>query len=300
MTYELRNAGMTGGMLAAPGPATLAECGPDSLYQGFIFSLEAAQSYRVWAGGHEMELVLPAGGGVLRFRESGAPAPTVATVSGRITNQDGIPIPEGAVVSVQIQDTSLADAPATVIGEQIITGASQFPVSYRVVYDPADIIENHSYTMRARVTGSEGILLFINDTSIPVITRGNPTQDVEIPVIEVGSSSVGQASVSGAVTFEDSSALPDGTTVTIQIQDTSLADTLATVIGEQVISDATQFPIPYEVTYNPNLIVENHTYTMSCRITGSDGSLLFINDTSIPVITRDFPSEDVQIPVIEV
>jgi putative lipoprotein len=214
----------------------------------------------------------------------------VATVSGSITNQDGVSIPDGAVITVQIQDTSLADAPAKVIGEQIITGASQFPVSYRVVYDPADIVENYSYTMRARVTGSEGILLFINDTSIPVITRGNPTQDVEIPVIEVGSSSVGQASVLGAVTFEGSSALPDGATVTIQWQDTSLADAPATVIGEQVISDATQFPIPYEVTYNPNLIVENHTYTMSCRIGGSDGGLLFINDTSIPVITRAYPA----------
>jgi len=97
MTYELRNAGMTGGMLAQPGPTTLAECGSDSLYQGFIFSLEAAQDYRVWAGGYEMELVLPAGGGVLRFRDADAPTPKVATVSGMITNHDGFPIPEGAV-----------------------------------------------------------------------------------------------------------------------------------------------------------------------------------------------------------
>jgi putative lipoprotein len=186
MSFELNNAGMTGGMLAMPGPTTLAECGPDSLYDGFVNALTAAQSYRVWAGGSELELVLPAGGGVLLLRDASAPAPSSATVSGMITNQDGAPIPEGATVSVQIQDTSLADAPAEVIGEQIITGATQFPIPYGVSYDPGQIVDNHTYTMSARITGSDGGLLFINDTSIPVITRGNPTEDVEIPVIQVG------------------------------------------------------------------------------------------------------------------
>ena len=78
MSYELNNAGMTGGMLAQPGPTTLAECGPESLYNAFISSLQAAQSYRVWAGGNEMELVLPAGGGELLFRNADAPANPMA------------------------------------------------------------------------------------------------------------------------------------------------------------------------------------------------------------------------------
>ncbi len=34
--------------------------------------------------------------------------------------------------------------------------------------------------------GSDGSLLFINDTTIPVITRGNPTENAEIPVIQLG------------------------------------------------------------------------------------------------------------------
>ena len=65
MSYELRQAGMAGGMLAQPGPVTLAECGPDSYSQSFINSLMAAQNYKVRAGGNTMELVLPAGGGSL-------------------------------------------------------------------------------------------------------------------------------------------------------------------------------------------------------------------------------------------
>ncbi|MGD2050322.1 MAG: YbaY family lipoprotein, partial [Chloroflexota bacterium] len=175
-----------GGMLAQTGVMTLAECGPDSLSDPFIASLQAAQNYRVWAGGNEMELVLPAGGGVLLFRDASAPTSGGATVSGMITNQEGAPIAEGATVSVQIQDTSLADAPAEVIGEQVISDATGFPIAYEVAYDPGQIVENNQYTMSARITGNDGSLLFINDTAILVITRDNPAEDVEIPVIQVG------------------------------------------------------------------------------------------------------------------
>ena len=110
-----------------------------------------------------------------------------SNVSGEITFQGGSGIPDDATISVQIQDTSLADAPADVIGEQVIDDAGDFPVSYEVSYDPDQIVDNHTYTMSARITGSDGSLLYINDTSIPVITNGNPTEDVEIPVIQVGS-----------------------------------------------------------------------------------------------------------------
>ena len=63
MNYELRRSGMVGGMLAQPGPMTLAECGPDSRYNEFINNIMASQDYRVRAGGGTAEIVLPAGGG---------------------------------------------------------------------------------------------------------------------------------------------------------------------------------------------------------------------------------------------
>jgi heat shock protein HslJ len=189
MPYEISNAGMTGSMLAQPGPTTLAACGPESLSESFAASLQAAQSYRVWAGGNEMELVLPAGGGFLQFRDADAPeipSSKGAAVTGMVTNVDNAVIPAGATTSIQIQDTSLADAPAQVIGEQIIKESAQFPIAYQVDYDPSEIIDNHTYTMRVRIESTDGSLLFINDTAIPVITNGNPTENVEIPVIQVG------------------------------------------------------------------------------------------------------------------
>ena len=54
-----------------------------------------------------------------------------------------------------------------------------------MAYDPDEIVDNHTYSMNVRIEDADGSLLFINDTHIPVITNGNPTSDVEVPVIEV-------------------------------------------------------------------------------------------------------------------
>jgi hypothetical protein len=89
--YELNNAGMTGGMLVEPGSLTAPDCGLDSLAAGFVNALAAAQSYAVWAGRNEMQLILPAGGGILLLRDANAPAPEggQACVSGTIIYIEG-------------------------------------------------------------------------------------------------------------------------------------------------------------------------------------------------------------------
>ena len=225
-----------------------------------------------------------------------------SSVTGEITFEGNSNIPEDVTVSVQIQDTSLAGAPAEVIGKQIITDATEFPIPYDVSYDSDQIIDNHTYTMRARIEAAAGSLLYINDTAIPVITRDNPTEDVEIPVIEVVSAGGGGgAAVTGEVVYAQRIALPEDAIVTVQIQDTSLADAPAKVIGEQVIeTNGRQVPIPYSVSYDPDVIDERFTYTMSARITNGAGDLLWINDTAIPVITQGNPTEGVVIPVVQV
>lgn len=109
-----------------------------------------------------------------------------AEVTGTIILPDGATVPAGATISVKVEDTSLADAPATVIGEQTIEGEGQeSPIEFAVPYDPADIQDNHMYGMNVRIEDENGSLLFINDTHIPVITGGAPTEDVVVPVIEV-------------------------------------------------------------------------------------------------------------------
>jgi putative lipoprotein len=107
--------------------------------------------------------------------------------------------------------------------------------------------------------------------------------------------------VSGTVTYRERMALPPGTLVNVQLQDVSLADAPATVIGEQdIVIEDEQVPIPFEIAYDPDDIEDNHTYVVRAEIRDADGSLLFTTDTSYPVITRDNPTEGVEIVVVAV
>ncbi len=110
-----------------------------------------------------------------------------AAVTGDVTYLQRSALPDDAVVTVQLQDVSLMDVAAQVLGEQIIeTDGKQVPFPYEVEYDEDEIIDNHTYSMSARITDGEGNLLFISDTANPVITNGNPTSDVEIVTVPVG------------------------------------------------------------------------------------------------------------------
>jgi putative lipoprotein len=107
------------------------------------------------------------------------------SVTGTVTYLVRIALPEDAVVTVRLQDISLADAPAELIGEQVIeTKGKQVPIPYEIEYDATQIKENNAYSISACIEDSSGKLLFISDTVYPVITRGNPTSDVEVLVVQ--------------------------------------------------------------------------------------------------------------------
>jgi putative lipoprotein len=99
---------------------------------------------------------------------------SASRVTGTVTYMQRIALPPSATVKVQLVDVSRADAPATVLGEQIITaGGKQVPFSFEIPYDPAKIDQRFSYAVQARIEDA-GRLLFINDTRYSVITRGAP------------------------------------------------------------------------------------------------------------------------------
>ena len=223
-----------------------------------------------------------------------------ATVSGNIVSQESVTLPDGATIQVQIQDVSVADAPAKVIGEQTIDGSSQsLPIPYEVSYDPSDIDDRFSYSMSVRIEDADGNLIYISDTNTPVITNGNPTENVDINVVPVGSPST--ASVTGNIVSQENVTLPDGATIQVQIQDVSVADAPAKVMGEQTIDGSGKsLPIPYEVSYDPSDIDDRFSYSMSVRIEDGDGNLIYISDTNTPVITNGNPTENVNINVVPV
>ena len=67
------------------------------------------------------------------------------------------------------------------LGEQVVTPTGQVPIPFEISYDPAQIDERMSYAVQARIEVG-GQLMFISTQAYPVITRGNPSRDLEILV----------------------------------------------------------------------------------------------------------------------
>jgi len=109
-----------------------------------------------------------------------------ANLTGTVTYLQGSALPEDAVVTVQIQDVSRADAPAEIIGEQVLNSPGQPPIPFEIPYNPTQIKASRRYTVRAEIRDSAGALLFTTDSAIPVLSQGNPTENVEILVVPAG------------------------------------------------------------------------------------------------------------------
>lgn len=116
---------------------------------------------------------------------AGAAATMSATVSGTVTYLVRMALPPDANVDVSINNAQLADAPPEMTLLATIsfpTEGKQVPIPYVLPYDPTKVQEGALYSIRARITDATGRLLFTSTTAIPVITQGNPTENVEILV----------------------------------------------------------------------------------------------------------------------
>jgi uncharacterized lipoprotein YbaY/heat shock protein HslJ len=108
-----------------------------------------------------------------------------AVVMGNVVSTSGMELPEDTVLYVRLSDLSLSDAEAQLIAEQVITGASEFPIPYAVMYNPKEIVDSHTYAINVRIEDSSGKLLFINPTAYHVITGGNPSEiDVIVEAVQ--------------------------------------------------------------------------------------------------------------------
>ncbi|MCO5190384.1 MAG: YbaY family lipoprotein [Anaerolineae bacterium] len=186
-TYKLDGTALTFNTLGA---TTLALCQEGSLDRQFLQLLGDTVAYVEADGKLILNLKMDAGNMVFK-REN---AETVVT--GSIVSAESAVLPEDAIIQVQIQDTSQADAPATVIGEQIMEAAgAQFPIGFKVAYNPSDVDQRFTYSMGVRITDASGKLIFVSDTVVPVITNGHPTSDVTINVVSVGQQEVNQPAI---------------------------------------------------------------------------------------------------------
>jgi putative lipoprotein len=127
--------------------------------------------------------------------QTAADKPTAASVKGTALYRERIAMLPGATFEATLLDVSKMDAPAEVVATARIENLGNPPYSFSLEYDPARIVENHSYTVRATIK-REGKPIFTSTESYPVITRGHP-QEVNIILHSVAPESTSQSELKG-------------------------------------------------------------------------------------------------------
>ncbi|KLN66369.1 MULTISPECIES: YbaY family lipoprotein [Vibrio] len=109
----------------------------------------------------------------------------VDTVTGTVAYRERIALPKGALITVTLQDVSLADAPAKIIAKhRFETNGAQSPFKFDLAYHTSKIDPRHRYSVSARIEVN-GKLRFITDTMYPVITDSEYTNNVDLRLVGV-------------------------------------------------------------------------------------------------------------------
>ncbi|QJP94084.1 YbaY family lipoprotein [Pseudomonas fluorescens] len=85
----------------------------------------------------------------------------------------------------------------------------------------------------------------------------------------------GKASLDGEVFYLQRIALPPSATLSVSLQDVSLADAPAVVLDEQKGPIKGQVPLPFHLSYDRTQVKPGHRYSVSARIE-VNGELMFI------------------------
>lgn len=85
----------------------------------------------------------------------------------------------------------------------------------------------------------------------------------------------GKVGLDGEVFYLQRIALPPSATLSVSLQDVSLADAPAVVLDEQKGPVKGQVPLPFHLSYDPAQVKPGHRYSISARIE-VNGELMFI------------------------
>ena len=104
-----------------------------------------------------------------------------ASLDGEVFYLQRIALPPTAILSVSLQDVSLADAPAVVLDEQRGPIKGQVPLPFHLSYDPVQVKPGHRYSVSARIE-VDGKLRFITTEHHSVQLNGKDLQPLKIRV----------------------------------------------------------------------------------------------------------------------
>jgi uncharacterized lipoprotein YbaY len=117
------------------------------------------------------------------------PAATSApatSVTGKLVFEATTPLPADAVAEINLVDITVESGEPQVVGSQQITiGSQASPIAFTVKYDASKINKEHTYGIAAKIVkGNE--VYFVTTAPKDVLTQGNPSSDVEVPLAPGG------------------------------------------------------------------------------------------------------------------
>jgi len=123
--------------------------------------------------------------------------------------------------------------------------------------------------------GSAGIAALL---ALSGCDQGKTESDSQQPTVVEQSEKTEQQILSGKVMYRERMAMPQGATLTVTLEDVSLADAPSTVIAEQHIDDPGQVPVPFTLRYARDAVMHDHpmAYAVRAEIRGADGQLLWL------------------------
>lgn len=92
--------------------------------------------------------------------------------------------------------------------------------------------------------------------------------------------------IEGTVTYDERMTVPPDSTVTVVLEDVSLADAPAEVIAQTSFRSKNGPPWSFMLNYDPRLIMDGRRYNLRAKIT-SDDRLMFISTEANPVVPRE-------------
>ncbi|MBK5416932.1 YbaY family lipoprotein [Pseudomonas sp. TH31] len=84
-----------------------------------------------------------------------------------------------------------------------------------------------------------------------------------------------KTSLDGEVFYLQRIALPPSATLSVSLQDVSLADAPAVILDEHKVPVKGQVPLPFHLSYDPAQVKPGHRYSVSARIE-VNGELMFV------------------------
>ncbi|WP_434605510.1 YbaY family lipoprotein [Pseudomonas sp. R1-7] len=109
------------------------------------------------------------------------PSASTQKLDGEVFYLQRIALPPTAILTVRLQDVSLADAPAVVLDEQSGPVKGQVPLPFHLSYDPAQVKPGHRYAVSARIE-VDGQLMFITTEQHAVQLDGKDQLPLKIRV----------------------------------------------------------------------------------------------------------------------